>query len=294
MTYITQRYLDLKSDFGFKHLFANPANKDLLISLLNALLPHKDINNVELSPTEYKYHQDTNRIFFDLSCTGQNGEIFIIEMQRKNQHYFSNRSIYYMSLAVANQLKSGKVHEDYPLKEVYFIGILDFNLMGTNEKTYIHKINLNNTVNGKIFSNKIHYVFTELLNFDKGESELITLLDKWLFLFRFLPDLKVIPKALNEPIFQKIFQIAEINNLTKEERMLFDRKLKTQRDIEANIRFAADEGIKKGIKEGLKKGLTEGIIEGKLQTARRLLQRGLTIDEVADITGLSVERLNES
>jgi predicted transposase/invertase (TIGR01784 family) len=64
--------------------------------------------------------------------------------------------------------------------------------------------------------------------------------------------------------------------------MLFDRKLKTQRDIEANIRFAADEGR------------AEGIEEGKLQTARRLLHRGIPIAEVAEITGLSVERLKES
>jgi predicted transposase/invertase (TIGR01784 family) len=298
MTYTTQRYLDLKSDFGFKHLFANPANKDLLLSLLNALLPDKAISDVQLSPTEYKYHQDTNKIFFDLSCTGKQGEIFIIEMQRKSQHYFSNRSIYYMSLAIANQLKSGKIHEDYPLKEVYFIGILDFYLMETNERICIHNINLNNTVDGKIFSNKIHYVFAELLNFDKRESELITVLDKWLFLFRYLPYLKVVPEALKDPIFQKVFQIAEINNLTKEERMLFDRKLKTQRDIEANIRFAADEGRAEGraegIEKGLKKGLTEGIIEGKLQTARSLLHRGIPIAEVAEITGLSMERLKES
>jgi predicted transposase/invertase (TIGR01784 family) len=80
--------------------------------------------------------------------------------------------------------------------------------------------------------------------------------------------------------------------------MLFDRKLKTQRDIEANIRFAADEGRAEGraegIEKGLKKGLTEGIIEGKLQTARSLLHRGIPIAEVAEITGLSVERLKES
>jgi predicted transposase/invertase (TIGR01784 family) len=211
-----------------------------------------------------------------------------------------------MSLAIANQLKSGKIHEDYPLKEVYFIGILDFNLMDTDEKTCIHNINLQNTVNGKLFSDKIHYVFTELLNFDKRESELVTVLDKWLFLFRYLPYLKKVPEVLDEPIFQKVFQIAEINKLTKEERMLFDRKLKTQRDIEANIRFAADEGRKSGRAEGKVMGRAEGrvegkvvgraegIEEGKLLIARKLLQKGLPISEVAEISGFSIEQLNNN
>jgi predicted transposase/invertase (TIGR01784 family) len=310
MTDTNQRFSDLKSDFGFKHVFANPANKDLLLSLLNALLPEKEISDVELSPTEYKYHRDTNRIFFDLSCKGQQGEIFIIEMQRKRQHYFSNRSIYYMSLAIANQLKAGKIHEDYPLKEVYFIGILNFNMMDTDEKTHLHNISLHNTLNGNLFSNKIHYVFTELLNFDKRESELISMLDKWLYLIRYLPYLNTVPEKLNQPIFQKLFQIAEINKLTKEERMLFDRRLKTQRDIEANIRYAADEGremgraegiqlgLKKGKKEGLVEGKKEGLVEGKNQEklliARKLLQTGIPLSEVAEITGLSVEQLSRT
>jgi predicted transposase/invertase (TIGR01784 family) len=136
------------------------------------------------------------------------------------------------------------------------------------------------------------------------------MLDKWLYLIRYLPYLNTVPEKLNQPIFQKLFQIAEINKLTKEERMLFDRRLKTQRDIEANIRYAADEGremgraegiqlgLKKGKKEGLVEGKKEGLVEGKNQEklliARKLLQTGIPLSEVAEITGLSVEQLSRT
>jgi predicted transposase/invertase (TIGR01784 family) len=92
--------------------------------------------------------------------------------------------------------------------------------------------------------------------------------------------------------------------------MLFDRRLKTQRDIEANIRYAADEGremgraegiqlgLKKGKKEGLVEGKKEGLVEGKNQEklliARKLLQTGIPLSEVAEITGLSVEQLSRT
>jgi predicted transposase/invertase (TIGR01784 family) len=128
------------------------------------------------------------------------------------------------------------------------------------------------------------------------------MLDKWLYLIRYLPYLNTVPEKLNQPIFQKLFQIAEINKLTKEERMLFDRRLKTQRDIEANIRYAADEGREmgraEGIQLGLKKGKKEGLVEGKNQEklliARKLLQKGIPLSEVAEITGLSVEQLSRT
>jgi len=76
--------------------------------------------------------------------------------------------------------------------------------------------------------------------------------------------------------------------------MLFDRRLKTQRDIEANIRYAADEGREMGRAEGIQLGLKKGKNQEKLLIARKLLQTGIPLSEVAEITGLSVEQLSRT
>lgn len=282
MTNLPNLYLDLRSDFGFKHVFAKTAHKDILIAFLNALLPEKVITDVILSPTEFKHRRESSQIFFDLSCIGENGERFIIEMQRKDQFFFRDRSVYYMSCMMVDQLTSGQSSKNYPLKEVYFIGILDFLLLDDTRKEYKQRVSLLNTLSRNIFYDKMHYIFIEIPNFDKEENELETELDKWIYLFKNLHQLKTLPEQLNQPIFQKIFTIAEINNLTKEERMLFDRNLKNQRDYEASLEYGAhvarEEALEKNKKE-------------KLLIAKSLINDGVSINKAAEYTGIPADQL---
>jgi hypothetical protein len=78
---------------------------------------------------------------FDLNCTGQDGELFIIEIQRIRQQYFKDRAVYYCSRLIHDQAaKGGKW--DYSLKEVYFIGLMDFSLEDSVPVEYIHHVPL--------------------------------------------------------------------------------------------------------------------------------------------------------
>lgn len=283
MIELPNRYLDLRSDFGFKHVFAKEANKDILIAFLNALLPGKGITNVNLRPTEYKHHKDTSRIFFDLSFIGEHGEKFIIEMQKRSQFYFRDRSVYYMSCMIADQLQPGKTNTGYPLKEVYFIGILNFILNDSDKNEHTHKVSLSDNSSGNIFYNKMHYIFIEIPKFDNKENKLTKELDKWIFLFKNLHQLNALPEQLNQPVFRKIFTIAEISKLNKEERMLFDRNLKNQRDYEASIEYAAFQSREEGVDAGKK--------QGALLTAKKFLKNGIPLKEVARITGIPAEQL---
>lgn len=279
------RYLNLLSDFGFKHVFGREKNKDILIAFLNALFQgKKTIIDLVYSPTEYASEtSEHKKVFFDLMCTGTDGEQIIIEMQRKNQRYFRDRSVYYMSRLTAEQLPPGQSNWSEPLKEIYFIAILDFSLKDSTKGTYIQKTNLINTESGKLFYDKTHYIFIELLNFDKNETELVTNLDKWIYLLKNMHDLKKLPVSLDKPIFQKIFNIAEINKLTKEERMLFDRNLKNQMDYDASIRFAAEEAAEKAAKETAEK--TQKCIAHKLE------KMGMSKSQILEITDLSAVQL---
>ena len=93
-------FVDLLSDAGFKLVYANPANKALLINLLNIVLPEF----VRVSDiVEYRDREQTPESIFgkktilDLVCKDSAGNIFSIEVQRKIDGEFGKRCVYYAS-----------------------------------------------------------------------------------------------------------------------------------------------------------------------------------------------------
>lgn len=120
------KYINPYTDFGFKKLFGEEANKDLLIDFLNELLPsHHQIadlvfkNNENLSdaPAEHK-------AIFDIHCKAKSGEHFIVEMQKAKINFFKDRSLFYVNFPIKEQ--SQKSDWDFKLDPIYFIAILDF------------------------------------------------------------------------------------------------------------------------------------------------------------------------
>jgi len=162
-------HLDLLSDFGFKHVFGREVNKDILIDFLNALFQgRKIVIDLIYGPTERAGESKIfKKVFFDLMCRGNDGEQFIIEIQRKSQRYFRDRSVYYMSKLIAEQLPSGNHNWKVPLKESFLIAVLDFILPDNEDDSYLHQISMVNTDSGKIFYNKLQYIFIELPKFAK-------------------------------------------------------------------------------------------------------------------------------
>lgn len=171
------------------------------------------------SPTEHAADQKRlKKVLFDLLCTGKNGEQFIIEMQRARQPNFRDRAIFYTSRLINEQLPKGRDQWKIKLKEVYLIAILEFSFEESNPDQYQHSVSLNYKDTGKIFYDKLFYKFIELSKFVKNEEDLETDLDGWLYLLKHMGHLEKIPVFLNRGIFQKVFKIAEIANLTKEEK----------------------------------------------------------------------------
>ena len=79
-----RRFIDPLTDFGFKRIFGSEPNKDLLIAFLNELFRgRKVIKDLVYNPQENNAPaQHYRKTIFDLTCTGTDGETFIIEMQR--------------------------------------------------------------------------------------------------------------------------------------------------------------------------------------------------------------------
>lgn len=275
------RYINPLVDFAFKKIFGSEPNKDLLIAFLNEVFQgRKVITDLTYGKTDHPGNSAyEGGAIFDLLCTGSNGEQFLIEVQRGPQPNFKERALFYTSRLVSNQAPKGKRQKwAYELKDVYLVALLEnTQLPGTPADEYVHQIGLSYLNTGKVFYDKLAYTYIELGKFSKTEAQLVTELDKWLYLLKHLSEMDELPVSLRKPIFEKLFQIAEYTNLTKEEQAMYDSSLKYKWDNE-NVREYE-------IKEAKK--------ERDYAIASKMKNLGYQIEDISIITGLSEEEIEK-
>ena len=258
------RYINPFTDFGFKRIFGEESNIDILMNFLNSLQFHP----LEITKIAFKKNENLGKsivdrkAIFDLYCQDSRGNRFIVELQRVEQEFFKDRALYYSTFAIQEQAGVGTWN--YKLAGVYFIGILDFELKGEKEKKdkYMHNIVLMDKDDKTIFYNKLEYKFIEVPKFNKKEDELETILDKWIYFFKYLHTLEERPDFMNNDMFIKAFGIAEMTNLNKEKRLEYEASLKAYRDLYVIL----DESFEKGKNEGKVEGEVIGIEKGKIES----------------------------
>ena len=256
------RYINPFTDFGFKRIFGDEANTDILIDFLNSLEFHPvPIKKIHFKKTEkLGFSVKDRKAIFDLYCHDTRGNRFIVELQRVEQEFFKDRALYYSTYAIQEQ--SEKKEWDYKLSGVYFVGILDFELRGEKEKKgkYIHSVVLMEKETKEVFYDKLEFKFVEVPKFNKKEDELETILDKWIYFFKYLHTLEDIPETLNNEMFIKAFGIAETTNLNKEKRLEYEASLKAYRDLTVVLNESFDKGKIEGIEVGIIKQAQNSII----------------------------------
>ena len=129
--------------------------------------------------------------------------------------------------------------------------------------------------------------------FNKTETELVTMLDKWLFVLKNLSNLMSRPAQLQERVFTKLFEAAEIAKFDSNELRSYEQSINAYRDIKNSLDTAKKEGLAEGIEKGFTKGKTEGRVEEKKDIARNLKQIGLDVSKIAQVTGLSIEEIEQ-
>lgn len=285
------RFVNPFTDFGFKKLFGEEASKQLLIDFLNSLLPEKnDIVDLVFKNGEHLGQTQADRkAIYDIYCETKAGEKFIVELQKAKQNYFKDRTIYYSTFPIQEQAEKGEWN--YKLKAVYCIGLLDFRFddydTELEKSEVIHIVELKNQHN-RTFYDKLKYVYLEMPNFKKTENELVTRLDKWLFFISNLEDIQQIPAIFKEEkIFEAAFEKAELAKLSKVERQNYENSLKSYRDLKGVIDTAFDEGKI----EGKIEGKMEGKMEEKYEVLAKGLLLGLSLADLARLTGLSEEQV---
>ena len=293
---IYERYVNFYTDFAFKRLFGTEPNKELLISFLNALLHgREEIREITYLNTEHLGTQEYDRrAVFDVYCVNEKGEHFLVEMQKGEQQFFKDRSVYYSTFAIREQAPRGEWN--YGLKGIYTIGILNF-CFNKKDSSYYHEVKLMDTATREVFYDKLTFIYLEMPKFTKTETELSTMFDKWLYAIRNLPSLLERPRALYEKVFQRLFEAAEIAKFDRRERYEYEESLKAYRDwfsvMETAELRGEERGHAKGLKEGHAKGLEEGTHKANVATASRLKQMGLSIEDIQKATGLSEEEIRE-
>ena len=282
-----ERYINPYTDFGFKKLFGTKLNRDLLISFLNALFDDssrviKDVKYLNAEQLGDSYAD--RRAVFDVYCMTEDGSRFIVEMQKAEQEYFKDRSVYYATAPIREQAPKGKW--DYRLEGVYTIGILNF-VFPDDEypaDSFLHEVKLKDVADNHVLYDKLTFVYLEMPKFNKQEDELKTMFDKWMFALRNLSRLLERPKALQERIFTRLFEQAEIAKFTPKERLEYEESMKDYRDYYSTMKTAH----KKGLAEGMEKGMEKE----KTDTVYRLNSLGLSIEQIAMGSGLSIDEVS--
>jgi len=247
----TPKYINPFTDFGFKKIFGEEANKDLLIDFLNELLAtqNQHIKDLVYKKSDHLGHSDLDRnVIFDLFCENDQGEKFTVELQKAKQAFFKDRMVYYSSFSIQEQGIKGDWN--YQLKAVYVIGILDFIIEEQNADKIVVSHNQIMDINrNKLFYDKLTFITLQMPNFDKQENELESNFEKWLFVIKNLHRLNNIPERFQTKIFNKLFKVANYAALSKIERDKYEESLKYYNDLHNSLDTAFEEGKEEATKE---------------------------------------------
>ena len=304
-----QKFAELLCDFMFKRLFGSEANKDVLISFLNVLLEDVEIEDVEFIPTEHLgLTEEDRKVIFDISCRCVDGQSFIIEMQKGYQKHFRKRAVYYTTYPINEQGRHAhdlylkrkaeaeargesfgvKFNWDYDIKPVTVVAILNFRFWHVSDwpqDRYHSSYRLREDSCGEVMTDVLRFVFLELGRFNKRIWELDTVFDKWMYLLKHIHEMSEIPKEFSDPLFTRLFMLAEIHKFTAEEYKQYQKSLKSMSELDNVIRSTEERAEMRG----LEKGRAEGLAEGRAEVIQKMLDAGVPASSIQDALGISVE-----
>lgn len=293
------KFIDLKLDYSFKRVFGTQGNEDLLLLLVNCILPDKQITSVTLGPQEQQGdYEDSRDCIFDVYCTTDNGSRLVIEIQLNDKRDFAKRMVYYSGFPIRNQVRLGERSYDY--NDVYVIGILDFELSEniTLPDEFINTFTYRNDKDSSASLTTCSTLVTvELPKFRKQLSELETVGDKLMYCLRYQGGFSEIPKELQCPELEKMFGISNFATMTENEQNMYMREFKEMLDRESELSTAQSkgeaQGMAKGIAKGMAKGRAEGARENSLQIAKEMKLRNLPTGMISEITHLTPEQIEQ-
>ena len=289
------KFISPQNDFAFKRIFGDEQHKEVLISFLNSVLDlsgERAVVEVQIvDPYQVPRLKQFKETILDIKATCQSGRQFIVEMQVEHQHHFYKRALYYSSKAYTEQLHIGVDFTE--LKPVYFIGVLNFEAIPGSRYLSRHII-LDEETHEQHISD-FEFCFIELPKFAKHESELQSVVDKWIFFLKNLGtkdgDDKDFSRIFaSDPPLLRALDIALYHSLSEDELYVYEGR-ERRRLIEAETTRTA---VRKAEVKALKEGEEIGIQKGLQIAAKALAKNGFSVDAIAaelQINPVKVQRL---
>ena len=319
-------FVDMMRDPGFKAVVVDRNNKNLLIRMLNCILPQEARISDILSYHDREQTVDyagAKKTFLDLVCVGDTGYTFNVEVQREVDDCFFQRCVYYGCGLYHEELLEGDYYDI--LKPVYVIAFLGENFRHENESLWdrdniISRYRMIEERTGEFAPSTIFVIFAELERFTKTLEECATEQDKLFFWFKNSWKYKQLPEEFTEDVFiSDLANACLVAAFSKEKFNEYMSAMKNERDLQYRMKIHHDrgfaegreegreeglaEGEKKGREEGLAEGRAEGLAEGemkgrkegemesKIAIARNMFAQGMAIETISQCVGLSIEEL---
>ena len=288
---ISGKYLDPKADLTFKKIFGE--HEDLVMSLLNALLPldeGKRIEHVEfMQPELVPENPGKKNSIVDVRCHETGGRHFIVEMQMNWNNEFQQRVILNASKAVVKQLKE---REDYSLLQpVYALNLINDVGFDAGPDEFYHDYAIVNVAHTDRIIEGLRLVFVELPKFKPQTIKEKKMAVLWL---RFLTEInkgttEAPAELLENPETNKALKILEKSAYTEGELYAYERYW----DGIYYERGIVRGGYNKGLAEGRAEGRAEGATDKALSIARKLKAKGLELADIMDATDLTEDEINK-
>jgi predicted transposase/invertase (TIGR01784 family) len=271
-----QIFIPIISDYGFKATFGNEANTLFLRKALQALIKSEiPIKEVKFDKNTFEgITQDGRSGIFDLACTDENDNHFIVEMQYGDAPYFIQRMKFYALHKFNAMVKRGKF--DYgTLKKIYCVAILANDILPYPQ---FHTVANLRDEQGELFDDQMTFITVELDKFTLQEADCQTDLQKLIYTMK-----TIHTHTFTNPIQFPKFWDEDWLKIAIDE--LDSRKMTPDEKASLEILIARNaESVKAESRK-----INQAREAEKIETIRKSLQRGLDLELIADIVGTSVD-----
>lgn len=293
-----------KIDLVFKKLFGSEENKDILLSLINAILPpSQQVATIILkNPYNISDYAEGKLSILDIKAEGENGVLYDIEMQIKGNDFYGRRTLYYWAKMFGSQLdyigdyataneqitemerltaleKKGKLGYS-GLKKCIVISLMDFNFFADDKYKRYFTLKDGETNETHRDLDYLDLYFIELKKFTIELKTVYTTLERWIIFLnnahRFF-DNKTLPQELAEvEEIRKASKKLDAMYLDKVENTYYEAQQKFWLDQNSFIQEAVEKATNKGIEQGIKQGIERGIEQG----IERGIEQGISQGEL--------------
>ncbi|WP_304332244.1 Rpn family recombination-promoting nuclease/putative transposase [Brachyspira innocens] len=281
------RSINVLNDYFVRYLFSSPDSNPILLDFINSTMLDSNMKTFRsaeiLTPFNYKENYEDKETIADVKCITQNGTVVIIEIQLQGNSRFPERILYYWASNYSKLLKHGEKYD--ALTPVISINLLNFNLDDSNNIHSCYMIY--DTVNDRLLTDHLQIHIIELKKFQY--NLLKPDLNCWLkfFTMKEKDNKEVIMSDLvkEKPIMEEVQR--RYNNFIKD-RLMMNEYDKRQAYLYGN-QMMLEEERRLGIKEGIEQGEKNKAIS----MAKNMKDRNMDLNLISELTGLSIEEIEE-